>query len=738
MNKYPARKTEQERFSHQLSRTNIWVWITILVSVLICASVTWLHFQQQQVLELATNQLSALRLARIDLNKGFVNLSLSGPAVSPYDREQGMALLQQAIDSIRENFQGPDQESQSIEADFNLSVEEFLTAVKEWNESSSINPSRAANLRITFSNLDHQADLIDQKARQNLAALTVQSDQQFALVLGIDLLLLLGVCAIVITASRTLERNTLSLQESEAKFRALFQNNHAPMLLIDPEDGKINDANPAASSFYGWNHDEITRKKIFNINTMSTMQINDAIKKVITREAQNFEFKHRLASGEIRDVEIYSGPIEQKGRTLIYSIIHDISSRKQAEKALEESETRYRELLLLAPIGIVVMAEGRVRFINPTGADILGGKSTDDISGKFITDFLPLEKNGFSPNHSKPITYDHERSYPIEETFSRLDGTKVIVDMMTAPLVYRGKPAVQIIFSDISERKSTEEKIMQTQSELQRLLKEADNSRNKLLKLVKKQEQTQGELNKLNAELEVRVQHRTAQLEAANQELEAFSYSVSHDLRAPLRGINGWGMALVDDYHDKLDETAQQYLENIRSETERMGNLIDDLLRLARITRADYKSEPVDLSNLAEMAVGRLNNEYPGKRVKISIERDLKVIGDQNLLEIAIFNLLANAYKFTNRQPEADISFGRKLINDETTYFVQDNGVGFDSSAARNLFGAFQRMHRQSEFPGNGIGLATVKRIILRHGGRIWAESRKNEGTTFYFTLNSK
>ena len=234
---------------------------------------------------------------------------------------------------------------------------------------------------------------------------------------------------------------------------------------------------------------------------------------------------------------------------------------------------------------------------------------------------------------------------------------------------------------------------------------------------------------------EERVRDRTAQLQAANTELEAFAYSVAHDLRTPLRGIDGWSTALEEDYGSQLDHRGHEYLARVRSEAQRLGHLIDDLLQLSRITRGQLELHPVDLAALATVVAVRLRETYSGRSLQFVIEPDLTVMGDARLLEIVLTNLFDNAAKFTATREEGRIEFGRTLIKDENVFYVHDNGVGFDMAHVNRLFVAFQRLHKPSEFPGSGIGLVTVLRVIQRHGGRIWADASADRGATFYFTL---
>ena len=243
------------------------------------------------------------------------------------------------------------------------------------------------------------------------------------------------------------------------------------------------------------------------------------------------------------------------------------------------------------------------------------------------------------------------------------------------------------------------------------------------------------ELRRHAIDLEDRVAERTSALRAVNRELEAFSYSVSHDLRAPLRSIDGFSQALIEDHAEQFDETGRDYLQRVRAASERMGLLIEDLLRLSRITSRELVRETVDLSSIAEDVIGDLRERSPGREVEVVIEPGIEARADPNLLRIALENLLENAWKFTSKRERALIEFGDTRSEGERAFFVRDNGEGFDMEYAGKLFGAFQRLHSAEEYEGTGIGLATVRRIIHRHGGRVWAEAAVDAGATFCFTL---
>jgi K+-sensing histidine kinase KdpD len=285
-----------------------------------------------------------------------------------------------------------------------------------------------------------------------------------------------------------------------------------------------------------------------------------------------------------------------------------------------------------------------------------------------------------------------------------------------------------IAAKEISARKQSEAELVKYRDHLEDLVKQRTTD------LEKANLELKGEIS-VRKKAEENLKRRTLELEVSNKELEAFSYSVSHDLRAPLRSMDGFSQALLEDYAGKLDDGGKQYLNYIRSSSQLMARLIDDILTLSRVARATVKFEEIDLSELATQAVIELKRVQPERHAEFKVAPGLKAAGDKILLKVVFDNLLGNALKFTGQRSQADIEFGAKNENGQPVYFVRDNGAGFDMKYADRLFKPFQRLHSPDEYPGTGIGLASVQRIIHRHGGRIWAESAPGKGAIFYFTL---
>ncbi len=303
---------------------------------------------------------------------------------------------------------------------------------------------------------------------------------------------------------------------------------------------------------------------------------------------------------------------------------------------------------------------------------------------------------------------------------------------MALPLISRGRCIGALTVQSVDEAAFLEDDIAVLQTMADQLAVAVENAR------------LYDEIRRLNESLERRVAERTAELAAVNKELQAFAYSVSHDLRAPLRSIDGFSQALLEDYGDRLQGDAQDYLSRVRAASQRMAQLIDDLLHLSRITRREMHRRRIDLSALAQTVADVLQQQEPERDVAFVIQENLVADGDARLLRIALENLMGNAWKFTAKHPTARIEFGAQRVPaeedqvEEIAYFVRDDGAGFEMDYADKLFGVFQRLHSTSEFDGTGIGLATVQRIIHRHGGRIWAEGAVEEGATFYFTLGER
>jgi signal transduction histidine kinase len=300
----------------------------------------------------------------------------------------------------------------------------------------------------------------------------------------------------------------------------------------------------------------------------------------------------------------------------------------------------------------------------------------------------------------------------------------------TARLEATQKAILNVLDDSAGERA----RLAETQRAVLNILDDVDNEK-------KKTEQVNVELRNEIAErvrVEEALRRAKAAAEAASEELEAFSYSVAHDLRAPLRSIDGFSQALLEDCLERLDAEGQRYLQHVRAAAQHMGELIDDLLNLSRVTRAELRRERVNLSELARAVLGRLREAQPGRAVEFVVQDGLVAQADPRLLDVVLVNLLGNAWKFTGKRASARIEFAAEGADSPRVFFVRDNGAGFNAAYAGKLFGVFQRLHRAQDFEGTGIGLATVQRIVRRHGGRVWAEGEVDRGATFYFTLEGE
>ncbi len=371
----------------------------------------------------------------------------------------------------------------------------------------------------------------------------------------------------------------------------------------------------------------------------------------------------------------------------------EITERKRAENRLSA-------LLHSAPDAIVTVdREGRIVLAN-IQVQRWFQYTPDELIGQPIEMLMPQDLRQRHIGHRVGyMDAPHTRSMGegLELNGRRKEGSTFPVEISLSPTETDDGILVTSIIRDITQRKEADQHIQQLNQELQK---------------------------------------HALDLEAVNREIEAFSYSVSHDLRAPLRSIDGFSQALLEDYADHLDAPGRDHIARVRAATVRMGELIDDLLQLSRVTRTEICREIIDVSALAESVVADLRHAEPVRRADITIQPGLKAEGDHRLLRIALVNLLSNAWKFTRPKPIACIELGQRDDAGKRVFFVRDNGVGFDMAYANKLFGAFQRLHGANEFPGTGIGLATVQRIVHRHGGQIWAEAVLDVGATFYFQLS--
>ena len=497
-----------------------------------------------------------------------------------------------------------------------------------------------------------------------------------------------------------------ALRESELKYREIFDNVLDSLFLLEvTDDGHFRnlEVNPAFEKSTG-----IARTQLIGKVIEETVPKNVA-------DIVNAKYHRCVEAGipieEEAELDLPTGrryfhstliPARNEiGRIhRIIGISRDITDRKKAEDALRESEAKFFTVFQLSPMALSITSIKDQVFLDVNNSFLQNvGYKRDELIGK-SSNILDLWADHGLWDKFRQIMADKGKIDNFEFEFRGKPG-KYGYGLISATIVtINGAPCVLSQIANINDRKAMEEKI-----------------------------------RTLNRELERRIFERTAQLESANKELEAFAYSVSHDLRAPLRGIDGFCQVLFDEYKGNMDEAGKNYLMRIRAAAQRMGQLIDDMLELSRISRSEMKIHQVDLSNIANEITNELNESAPGRKVNFSIQNGIQVNGDGRLLRIVLENLMGNAWKFTSKHSKASIMFGMQIVDGNPAYFVSDDGAGFDMNYAQKLFGAFQRLHTAKEFEGTGIGLATVQRIVHRHGGKVWAKGEVEKGATFYFTI---
>ena len=503
-----------------------------------------------------------------------------------------------------------------------------------------------------------------------------------------------------------------TLQISEERHRFLADNAIDVIWTMDLQ-GRFTYMSPSVERLRGYTPAEVMARPIFDLLPPAYVaDVREAFQSGTDCATSGrpfpgfrgeFELQRKDGSSVWTEVTVTS-MLDQRGRFIGFlGVTRDIAERKQNEDSLRVSEQKFANIFHLSPDAVdlthldtgvqVEVNRNYLKMFGYAREELIGHSTLPGDLGTWVS----------QENRERHIARlkAHGEDLEFEALLRRKDGS-IFMGLLSSSLMEIGGRQYNLsIIRDISERMEAELRIL-----------------------------------RMNEELEKRVIERTAQLEATNKEMEAFSYSVSHDLRAPLRSIDGFSRALLEDCHDRLDEDGKHYLSRIHLGAQRMSNLIDDLLKLSKTNRSELTVADCDLSRLCQRVAGNLADLNPGRRVEVSIQPGMLVQGDRHLMQVVLENLLGNAWKYTSKCREPRVEVGETgSSRGERTFFIRDNGAGFDMAHAGKLFSAFQRLHPETEFEGTGIGLAIVKRIIERHGGRIWAEAEPGKGAAFFFTF---
>ena len=520
-----------------------------------------------------------------------------------------------------------------------------------------------------------------------------------------------------------------AMQDSERKFRTLAESTNAVILVYRD---KFLYVNTAAERVSGYTQDELLQK------SLADLVHPDYREMIVTRlrqrlagddTPQRYQIRILTKSGTERWVEISAGMIDFDNKPAGVATAFDITDQKRKEKGMLKLGSWAQRLINTSTDEDAFYRQVCAGIVDLVDADLGAMPCLDEGGASFTYRGAAGARAALLAGQSMPVhggglcgwVAAHGLPLSVPDLFADarvLPGLARALDVnsgLVVPLIQD-----QIVIGGLSAfRKGWPFDAVDLE----------------LLTLYGQRVALALSNLRLLQSLEQRVSERTAQLARSNDELEAFSYSVSHDLRAPLRGIEGFSQALLEDYGAALDEQGRDYLQRVRNGAARMSELIDDLLALSRVSRSEMNRGPVDLSALATTVTQTLQARSPQRSVAVEIVPGLSAEGDARLLQIALENLLGNAWKFTRKQPQPRIEFGVTRQDGMPIFFVRDNGAGFDMTHAGKLFGAFERLHADPAFEGTGIGLATVRRVIQRHGGKVWAEGKPGQGATFYFTL---
>jgi PAS domain S-box-containing protein len=479
-----------------------------------------------------------------------------------------------------------------------------------------------------------------------------------------------------------------ALKESEARFRSIVLWNPDAIIVTDAK-GKIEYMNPAA-------------ERVFN-RKMKSFVGKDFGLPLVDGESTEIDIFRPGKDPGVGNMHVFEAEwLNKKARIIT---INDITERREIENGLEKARKKlatkisedaareYAESIINTVREPLIALDQDLRVVKVSRSFYEFFKvKPEDTVGKLIYDLgnkqwdIPNLRELLETILPEKATFDN---YEVEHDFATIGRRTMLLNARQIQRVLGKERIILLAIEDITEKKKLERGMVKARDAV----------------------------------------------EATNKELEAFAYSVSHDLRAPLRSIDGFSQALLEDYQDKLDDTAKSYLDRVRKATQYMGRLIDDMLKLSRVTKSEFHPESVDMSTMVREISEKLQQNNPIRTVDVIIREGVFVNGDPTLLKIALENLVNNAWKFTSREARPQFEFGTTVKEGKTACFIRDNGAGFDMAYVDKLFGAFQRLHTSLEFPGTGIGLATVQRIINRHGGQVWAEAEVGKGATFYFTL---